>query len=331
MSPPHATVLRVGTRGSALARWQTSHACEALAAAGFQTETIEILTTGDLAPETPIGQLSDPALFTRQLDEAILDGRIDLAVHSLKDLPTRLPEGIALVAVSTREDPRDALVTRDGTGFSALPPGACIATSSLRRRAQLLSARPDLTIIEIRGNVDARLAKLDRNPAIAATLLACAGLVRLSLGHRISERLPYQLMLPAPGQAALAVTARTGDTRATKAAERAMHDPRAAACVGAERALLHALEGGCEIPVAALGELVDPTAIVRPASNAVLRLRGRVVSLDGRRVVEGTIEGPVYDRQSAEAVGRELAARLVADGAGRILEALRKPGGGPAV
>ncbi len=328
MNTPRTAVLRVGTRGSALARWQTARVCEALAAAGWQTETIEIQTTGDLAPETPIGQLSDPALFTRQLDEAMRDGRIDLAVHSLKDLPTRLPDGIALVALSAREDARDALVTRDGSGFGALPRGARIATSSLRRRAQLLRARPDLDIVEVRGNVDTRLAKLDRNPAIAATMLACAGLVRLGLGHRISERLSYDLMLPAPGQAALAVTARASDARATDAAMRAVHDSRTAACVGAERALLHALEGGCEVPVAALGELADPSAMVGPSSHAVLRLRGRVVSLDGRQIVEGEVQRPVHDRQGAEAVGRELAARLLSEGAGAILEALRTSGGG---
>jgi hydroxymethylbilane synthase len=252
-------------------------------------------------------------------------------VHSLKDLPTRLPEGIALVAVSSREDARDALITRDGSGFAALPQEACIATSSLRRRAQLLSARPDLEIIEVRGNVDTRLAKLDRNPAVAATMLASAGLVRLGLGHRISERLAFDLMLPAPGQAALAVTARSGDARATAAAERAMHDPRAAACVGAERAMLHALEGGCEVPVAALGEIVDSAGSAGVASNPVLRLRGRVVSLDGVRVVEGIVERPLRDQQSAEAAGHELAAQLVAEGAGRILEALRTPSAGPSV
>jgi hydroxymethylbilane synthase len=331
MTSPHAAVLRVGTRASALARWQAARVCEALAAAGFRTETIEIHTTGDLAPEVPIGQLSDPALFTRQLDEAMLDERIDLAVHSLKDLPTRLPGGIALVAVSTREDARDALITRDGSGFAALPHGARIATSSLRRRAQLLSARPDLDIVEVRGNVDTRLAKLDRNLDVAATMLASAGLVRLGLGHRISERLSYELMLPAPGQAALAVTARSGDAGAAAAAQRAVHDPRAAACVGAERALLHALEGGCEVPVAALGELVDPMAAISATRAAVLRLRGRVVSLDGVRVVEGVIERTVHDQPSAEAAGQELAAQLVADGAGRILEALRSPTAGPSV
>jgi hydroxymethylbilane synthase len=321
-------VLRVGTRGSALARWQTARVCEALGRAGYATEIIEIHTTGDLAPEVPIGQLSDPALFTRQLDEAMLDDRIDLAVHSLKDLPTRLPEGIALVAVSTREDARDALITRDGSGFAALPPRAVIATSSLRRRAQLLSARPDLEIIEVRGNVDTRLAKLDRNPAVAATMLASAGLVRLGLGHRISERLDFGLMLPAPGQAALAVTARSDDARATEAAVRAMHDPGASLCVGAERALLHALEGGCEVPVAALGELVDPVSIGAHPGTPVLKLRARVVSLDGRQVIEGELIRPVHDQGEADQVGVTLAGRLVSEGAGRILEALRAPTGG---
>ncbi|HMV34237.1 MAG TPA: hydroxymethylbilane synthase, partial [Gemmatimonadales bacterium] len=216
-------VLRIGTRGSALARWQTDRVCQALRDAGCRTEIIEIRTTGDLAPETPISRLADPALFTRQLDEAMLADRIDLAVHSLKDLPTALPAGITLAAVSAREDARDALVTRDGRGFSSLPPGARIATSSLRRRAQLLQARPDLEVVEVRGNVDTRLAKLDRDPAVAATMLAVAGLVRLGLAHRIAERLPLAMMLPAPGQAALAITARTDDAGGILAARRAVH------------------------------------------------------------------------------------------------------------
>lgn len=324
MSASSGRTLRIGTRGSALARWQTARVCEALGRAGYATETIEIHTTGDLAPDTPIGQLADPALFTRQLDEAMLDGRIDLAVHSLKDLPTRLPEGIALVAVSAREDARDALVTRDGSGFAALPLGAVIATSSLRRRAQLLVARPDLEIIEVRGNVDTRLAKLDRNASVAATMLASAGLVRLGLGHRISERLPFSLMLPAPGQAALAVTGRTEDAAAAEAAERAIHDAGTALCVGAERALLNALEGGCEVPVAALGELVEDAG----GSGHLLRLRGRVVSLDGRQVVEGALTARVHAQAEADEAGASLAARLVQEGAGRILESLRAPSGG---
>ncbi len=323
-------VLRIGTRGSALARWQTDRVCQALRDAGCRTEIIEIRTTGDLAPETPISRLADPALFTRQLDEAMLADRIDLAVHSLKDLPTALPAGITLAAVSAREDARDALVTRDGRGFSSLPPGARIATSSLRRRAQLLQARPDLEVVEVRGNVDTRLAKLDRDPAVAATMLAVAGLVRLGLAHRIAERLPLAMMLPAPGQAALAITARTDDAGGILAARRAVHHVPAELAVGAERALLHALEGGCEVPVAAYGEIVDPGSLAGGGTATVLKLRARVVSLDGRRVVEGQLVQPVAALADALAVGERLAERLKADGASQILEELSTRTGGSA-
>jgi hydroxymethylbilane synthase len=297
--------------------------CDALRATGVTTEIIEIHTTGDLAPETPLGQLADPALFTRQIDEAMLDHRVDLAVHSLKDLPTDLPAGISLAAVSAREDARDALITRDGRGFAALHTGAKVATSSLRRRAQLLRARPDLEVLETRGNVDTRLAKLDRNPELSATLLATAGLVRLGLADRIAERLDFSLMLPAPGQAALAVTARTGDAPAIAAARRAIHDPGTARCVGAERALLNALDGGCEVPVAALGELIEAATPAQRRGGLLLRLRARVVSIDGRQLVEGAMTEPAADQAEAEALGRTLAAMLVTDGAGRILEELR--------
>lgn len=327
-----AKPLRVGTRGSALARWQTGRVCQALEAGGFSTETVEIRTTGDLAPEVPIARLADPMLFTRQLDEAMLEGRIDLAVHSLKDLPTLLPPGIVIAAVSAREDARDALVTKDGRGWADLAPGSVIATSSLRRRAQIRRARPDLEVVETRGNVDTRLTKLDRNPDLSATMLAVAGLVRLGLAHRISERLSLTLMLPAPGQAALAVTARENDTAAIEAARAAVHNESAALAVAAERALLNHLEGGCEVPVGAYAELIDPASLGQRPGPGVIRLRARVVSLDGRQTVEGHQAEPVDRVEQAEAMGRALAARLLTDGAGKLLEELRstpapEPGG----
>ena len=185
--------LRVGTRGSALALWQTEQVRTRLADSGIATERLEIRTTGDLVPQVPLSQIGSRALFTRQIDDAMLEGRIDLAVHSLKDLPTTLPEGIVLAAVAEREDPRDALVGRGPLRWDELPHGAILATSSLRRRAQLLSRRPDLSVVEIRGNVDTRLAKLDRQPEWSGILLAAAGLVRLGLGGRIGERLPAQV------------------------------------------------------------------------------------------------------------------------------------------
>ena len=210
--------LRVGTRASALAIWQTEHVRARLHAAGCETVRVEIRTTGDLVQSVPLSQIGSRALFTRQIDDAMLEGRIDLAVHSLKDLPTLLPDGIALVAVGEREDPRDALVGRGPVRWEDLPDRAVLATSSLRRRAQLLHLRPDFQVRDVRGNVDTRLAKLDASSEWSGLLLATAGLVRLGFGDRIGHRLPLELMLPAPGQGALAITARAGDAPASAAA-----------------------------------------------------------------------------------------------------------------
>lgn len=308
-------VLRIGTRASALATWQTGRVAAAIQASGGATETIEIHTSGDLSPEVPLAQLNDPALFTRQLDEAMAEGRIDLAVHSLKDLPTEFPSGIVLCAVSAREDARDALITREGSGFAALPFGARVATSSVRRRAQLLRARPDLEVVETRGNVDTRLAKLDRDPRLHATMLATAGLVRLGLAKRIAERMPFSVMLPAPGQAALAVTAREEDRAAIAMALAAVHDAATAMAVGAERGVLQGLGGGCDVPVGAFAEWSGPS----------LRLRGRVVSLDGRTTVESERVGTVTSEAEAETLGHELAQWLILNGARPILEECINP------
>ena len=179
--------LRVGTRASALAIWQTEHVRARLHAAGCETVRVEIRTTGDLVQSVPLSQIGSRALFTRQIDDAMLEGRIDLAVHSLKDLPTLLPDGIALVAVGEREDPRDALVGRGPVRWEDLPDRAVLATSSLRRRAQLLHLRPDFQVRDVRGNVDTRLAKLDASSEWSGLLLATAGLVRLGFGDRIGH------------------------------------------------------------------------------------------------------------------------------------------------
>ncbi|HET7427369.1 MAG TPA: hydroxymethylbilane synthase [Gemmatimonadales bacterium] len=306
--------LRVGTRASALALWQTEHVRAQLHAAGCDTVRVEIRTTGDIVTDVPLSRIGSRALFTRQIDDAMLEGRIDLAVHSLKDLPTRLPEGIALVAVAEREDARDALVGRGPVRWDDLPDGAVLATSSLRRRAQLLHARPDLQVRDIRGNVDTRLAKLDATPAWSAILLAAAGLVRLGFDHRIGQRLPPELMLPAPGQGALAVTARVGDAAAAAAAAHAVHHTATALAVAAERAFLRTLEGGCQVPVAAHATRVGAGA---------LRLHGRVVSLGGEREVEGIEIAPAADEDQADALGILLADRLMSEGAGDILAEVR--------
>lgn len=315
-----ARPLHVGTRASALALWQTERVRARLAEHGYPTERVEIRTTGDVVQDVPLSRIGGRALFTKQLDDALLDGRIDLAVHSLKDLPTVLPEGIALGAVGLREDPRDALVARDGRTWATLPRGGVVATSSLRRRAQVLRARRDLRIVDIRGNVDTRLAKLDGHGEWAAVLLAVAGLVRLGLASRISERLPFDVMLPAPGQGALAATVRAGDTAATDAARHALHDEDTGLAVAAERAFLRRLEGGCQVPVAAFAE------VTRDAGAAMVRLRGRVVSLGGDASADGARVGVAADPGEAEALGEALADELLARGADAILRSVRDAG-----
>ena len=309
--------LRVGTRGSALALWQTERIRELLAAAGHDTERVEIRTTGDMVQGVPLARIGSVALFTRQIDEAMLAGRIDLAVHSLKDLPTELSRGIVIAAVAEREDSRDALVARETIRWGDLPRGATVATSSLRRRAQLLHARPDLQVADVRGNVDTRLARLDREEGWAAMLLAAAGLLRLGLGHRIGERLPPDLMLPAPGQGALAVTARADDAAAIAAARAVVHHGPTAIAVSAERAFLGRLEGGCQVPVAA-------QATLHPAGgDRELRLQGRVISLGGERIAQGLERGAVRSPEEAERLGVLLAERLLGEGAAGILAEVR--------
>ena len=282
---------------------------------GHASERVEIRTTGDLTPDVPLARIGDRALFTRQIDDALLEGRIDLAVHSLKDLPTELPPGITLAAVSGREDPRDALVGRGPLRWAEMPRGAVVATSSLRRRAQLLRARPDLQIVDLRGNVDTRLAKLDAHPEWTAIVLATAGLVRLGLDHRIGERLPPEVMLPAPGQGALAVTVRSDDTASAGAAREAVHHEDAAVEVAAERAFLRRLEGGCQIPVAAHARTSAP--------GTPMRLHGRIISLGGEATAEGYESGTVRDEATAADLGTRLAERLLREGAQRILSEVR--------
>jgi hydroxymethylbilane synthase len=310
--------IRVGTRASALALWQTERVRTELGARGVATRRIEITTTGDAVLDVPLARIGSVALFTRQLDEALLDGRIDCAVHSLKDLPSRLPEGIVLAAVSDREDPRDALVAKGGARFADLPVGATIATSSLRRRAQLLAARPDFRIVDVRGNVQTRLRHLDESPDWDATMLAVAGLVRLGLAERITERLPVELLLPAPGQGALAVTARADDAATIAVLHATMHDEATGLATAAERGFLRALDGGCQVPIAALASAMPE------AGEWQVTLTGRVGSLDGREVLAGARAGTAGTAPDAWALGVALGEQLLADGAGAILDAARR-------
>jgi hydroxymethylbilane synthase len=308
--------IRVGTRGSPLALWQAERIASRLAASGRDWELVRVVTGGDVDRETPLARLGKPALFSKELDEALLDGRIDVAVHSLKDLPTEMPEGIVLAAVSEREDPRDALVGRNPVSWSTLPPGATVATCSLRRQAQLLRLRPDLDVVEVRGNIGTRLEQLERNGGWAALILAVAGLVRLGLEERIGERLSLQNMLPAPGQAALAATARANDRNIIDLLGRFANRGSVELPVTAERALLAAVEGGCHAPVAAY-------AAFESADLSRLTLSARVVSLDGTVTVEGWLSDEVKDVSAAQRLGQRLAKVLIARGAGEIIEQAR--------
>jgi hydroxymethylbilane synthase len=314
---PQGARLRIGTRSSALALWQTERVRSLLRAAGYETERVEIKTTGDLTPDVPLARIGSRALFTKQIDDALLENRIDLAVHSLKDLPTELPSGIMIAAVSAREDPRDALVGRKPLRWNDLPRGAVIATSSLRRRAQLLHTRPDLRIVDIRGNVDTRLAKLDAHLDWSGIVLATAGLVRLGLADRIGERLPPEVMLPAPGQGALAVTVRSDAVEVRNAVHGAVHDATASLEVAAERAFLRRLEGGCQVPVAAYAQFEGAS------SGSRLQLQGRVISLGGETAMDGRETGPANNEAAAAAIGTALAERLLPEGAASILAEAR--------
>lgn len=309
--------LRVGTRGSALALWQTGWIRQLLTIGGHPSELVQIRTTGDIVQDVPLARIGSAALFTRQIDEAMLDGRIDLAVHSMKDLPTELPSGITVAAVGEREDPSDALVARGPIRWGALPRGATVATSSLRRKAQLLHARPDLRIQDVRGNVDSRLRKLDGNLEWSALVLATAGLLRLGLGDRIGQRMPTDEILPAAGQGALAVTARAGDAGAIAAARAAVHHEASALAVGAERAFLRRLEGGCQVPVGVLATLQSA------GDETTIRLHGRVLSLGGDRLAEGWERAEVRRSGDAERMGTLLAERLLSEGAADILAEVR--------
>jgi hydroxymethylbilane synthase len=287
-----------------------------LASAGQETERVDIKTTGDLAPDLPLARIDSRAIFTKQIDDALLEHRIDLAVHSLKDLPTELPEGLALGAVSQREDPRDALIGHGPLAWTGVPDGAMIATSSLRRRAQLLYHRPDLQIVDLRGNVDTRLAKLDSHSQWTGVVLAAAGLIRLGLERRIGERLSPAIMLPAPGQGALAVTVRAEDSAVVAIVRRAVHHPISSLLIAAERAFLHALEGGCQVPVGAYAEMAAP-------QETGVRLHGRVVSRDGKAMVEGRRTAAAGDEPEARELGEALAEELRDQGAGAILAEAR--------
>ncbi len=305
MSLPRPVVL--GTRGSKLALVQANACAERLRAAGLNIELRTIKTTSERLPETPLAVIDQRDVFTRQLDEALLRGEIDLAVHSLKDVPTEVPEGIVLAAITERHDPRDVLVSDEGYDVDDLPEGAVVATSSLRRRAQLLYRRPGLRIAEIRGNVDTRVRKM-REGGADALLLARAGLTRLGLDvpHKI---VPKEVMLPAVGQGALAV-ATLGEHPLREVIRETLNHKPTETAVRAERAMLNALHGGCRVPVGALAKSAD---------KGEVWLQGVVVSTDGALVYRGEELG-----ERPEEVGSQLARNLLEQGASVVLGEIRE-------
>ncbi len=311
---PHPLQLRAGTRGSRLALWQTDFVIAQLEQVwpGLSVERVPFSTLGDRVLDVPLPRIGDKGLFTRELEDALRAGVIDFAVHSLKDLPTAQAAGLSLGAILKREDPRDALVAPAPTTIAALPAGARVGTSSLRRRAQLLAQRPDLEIRDLRGNVPTRVDRVVGRDLDAA-VLALAGLIRIGLTGHVADVLGADLMLPAPGQGALAVQMRSDDE--DLAALLAPIDDRATRlATTAERAMLGRLEGGCQVPVGALAAF---------DSSDVLRVDGLVIDLDGRHQVRLSTNATVVNAGAATALGEQLADALLAQGADRILARVR--------
>ncbi len=296
-------MLVIASRGSQLALWQAHWVERRLTAAGHECRIEIIKTTGDKITDVPLAKVGTKGLFTKEIEEALLEGRADLAVHSLKDLPTELPEGLVLAAVPEREDARDAIV---GKRLADLPQGAKVGTSSLRRAAQLRKLRPDLAIESVRGNLDTRLRKLDQGQ-YDAIVLAAAGLKRLGWAGRIAEILDPSVMCSAVGQGALAIETRSSG--AGRAACSALDHPETHIAVTAERGVLGALGGGCQVPIGAY-------ATVR---GGLLFLQAIVAAPDGSELIRGESEG---DPADAEAIGRAVGRELLAHGAQTILEAV---------
>jgi hydroxymethylbilane synthase len=300
--------LRVGSRGSRLALVQAHAIIDALRGRhpGISIEIEIIQTEGDRVTDRPLSRIGASGLFIKEIESALLDGRIDLAVHSMKDLPSKLSPGLALAATTERVDPRDALVSRGASEIASLPAGGTVATGSLRRRSQLLARRPDLEVVDLRGNVPTRIEKFDRS-SWEAIVLAGAGLTRLGLTSRIRSYIPVEDMLPAVGQGALALETRTDEEELVERLGFLDHEPTALA-VTCERAFLARLEGGCQVPIGAFADLVDGR----------LHLRGYVGASDGTRHLRREIEG---SPEAASRLGVELAETMIEDGAEEIIRA----------
>jgi hydroxymethylbilane synthase len=306
--------LRIGTRGSQLALHQANWVKEKLAQAypNLKVSLIRIKTAGDKIQDAPLAKIGGKGLFVKEIEEALIQRRIDLAVHSIKDVPTELPKGLHLSAITRREDPRDVLISRNGIALKALPQKARIGTSSLRRQAQLLHFRDDLDLIPLRGNLDTRLKKL-KTLNLDGIILAYAGVKRLGLEEKITEIIPTDISLPAIGQGALGIETRMDDEEVEEKI-RFLNDPTSAIAVSAERAFLRRLGGGCQVPIAAFGQI----------SGSTLRLDGMVGTIDGKRLIRHHMEEPI---EEAEKLGIELADILLNKGAKEILKEIYQKSG----
>jgi hydroxymethylbilane synthase len=310
------STIRIGTRGSQLALWQSNTVAALLNAAGVTTEIVKIKTAGDRLQEAPLSEVGGKRLFVKEIEDALLRGEVELAVHSAKDLPALLPDGLTIAAVLPREDPRDALVLPEGMSagefdsvVAQLGTAPTIGTSSVRRIAQLAGVVPHASFAPIRGNVDTRLRKLDAG-GFSALVLASAGMRRLGFGPRISAAVPVSHCVPAPGQGIVAIEIRTDDNR-TRAAVAGIDDWPAAISLAAERAVVVALGGGCQLPLGAVA-LHD---------SGRLHMHAVVTSLDGQRIVRRELGGPTADPES---LGREVADALARGGATDILDEVRR-------
>jgi hydroxymethylbilane synthase len=296
--------LRIGTRGSALALWQAKSIAAALRQGGVESELVIIKTSGDKFQQTSFSQMGTKGVFIKELEDALLDLRVDLAVHSMKDLPTEMPEGLTLAAICKREDVRDALLSSPGATLESLANGALVGTSSLRRQSQLLHVRSDLRMLELRGNVDTRIEKLKRGD-YDAIVLAKAGLDRLGLSANISQVLPQEVSLPAAGQGAIGIEARAADAETLRVLD-GLNDPETRSGVTAERAALAGLEGGCQVSIGAWGRV----------ENGKLTLEVAVLSPDGaQRLWEKKSGAP----EEAETIGAGVARKLRDRGAAALL------------
>lgn len=300
--------LTIGTRGSALALWQAKHVASIIENnnPSVKVELLTIKTQGDKILDAPLAQIGGKGLFTKEIEDALLDGRVDLAVHSMKDLPTELPKGLRLAAVMIREDPRDVFISRDGQLLEDLPQGARIGTSSLRRKAFLLNRYPGLEVISIRGNVDTRLRKIETEN-LAGIMLAAAGIIRMGFADRITSYMEPDAMIPAIGQGALALETRESDPEVDEIIAGLNH-PDTARCVKIERAFLQRMGGGCQVPMAA--HCVS--------HGEGIKVVAAVVHPDGNPVVSDSYEGTAADPR----VGTHLADALLAQGATAILRAV---------